>query len=584
MCGSGRKLRYPVRLGLLAVLAAAVISAGGCGPVADDPPPTDEGPAEGGESPATGAPADHDAGQIKLLFPYGSEKKQWLRAVTEEFNLGGHQLQSGKQIFVEAEPMGSGELKDAVLEGRVQAHLISPASAAFITLGNAESEAQAGKPLVGPTRKLVLSPVVIAMWKPMAEALGWGEKPVGWSDIIEMAQNEQGWAAHGFPQWGRFKFGHTHPEFSNSGIISLFAEVYAGAQKVRGLTLEDVGRSEVGQYLGNIERSVVHYGRSTGFFGSKMFSNGPQYLSAAVLYENMVIESYDSSKYTLPFPVVAIYPKEGTFWSDHPVGIVQRDWVAEEHREAAQVYIDYLLDRPQQERALEFGFRPADASIPVQAPVDAAHGVDPDQPKTTLEVPTAPVMEAIIELWRRNKKHANVVLVLDTSGSMQGEKMNNAKQGALQLIDLLGDEDRLSLLPFHHDLQWVGKDMAMSSDREKARRAVSSLFANGGTALYNAISAGNQHLVDRPAPDRISAIVVLSDGSDSGGGLTLAQLLDEIRSDGESRTTRVFTIGYETELQQGKILKEIAESTKAKFFEGTAADIHEVFRDISTFF
>jgi Ca-activated chloride channel family protein len=139
-------------------------------------------------------------------------------------------------------------------------------------------------------------------------------------------------------------------------------------------------------------------------------------------------------------------------------------------------------------------------------------------------------------------------------------------------------------LPFHHDLQWVGKDMAISSDREKARRVIGSLFADGGTALYNAISAGNQHLVDNPAPDRISAIVVLSDGADSGGGLTLAELLDQIRSDGETRTTRVFTIGYETQPEQGTILEEIAESTKAKFFEGTAADIHEVFRDISTFF
>jgi Ca-activated chloride channel family protein len=41
----------------------------------------------------------------------------------------------------------------------------------------------------------------------------------------------------------------------------------------------------------------------------------------------------------LPFPVVAIYQKEGTFWSDHPAGVVERDWVTPEHREAAKIHI-----------------------------------------------------------------------------------------------------------------------------------------------------------------------------------------------------------------------------------------------------
>ena len=136
--------------------------------------------------------------------------------------------------------MGSGESIDAILSGRLQAHLASPASAAFITLGNAQSRAKTGKDLIGSTDNLVLSPVVIAMWKPMAEALGWGKKPVGWADILALARDPEGWKTYGFPQWGQFKFGHTHPEYSNSGLISLIAEVYAAAGKTKGLTLADL--------------------------------------------------------------------------------------------------------------------------------------------------------------------------------------------------------------------------------------------------------------------------------------------------------------------------------------------------------
>ena len=70
----------------------------------------------------------------------------------------------------------------------------------------------------------------------------------------------------------------------------------------------------------------------------------------------------------------------------------------------------------------------------------SAHGVDPAEPKTTLEVPSAQVMDGILTLWSQRKKPADVVLVLDTSGSMNDDsKIQNAREGAKQLVSLLGD-------------------------------------------------------------------------------------------------------------------------------------------------
>jgi Ca-activated chloride channel family protein len=262
--------------------------------------------------PTAAAPTPAPAQRIDLLFTYGSEKEDWIKTVTTDFNREHATTASGKIIQVKAIPMGSGECIDTLLSGQVQAHLTSPASAAFIKLGNAQSRVKAGKDLIGATENLVLSPVVIAMWKPMAEALGWGRNPIGWAEILGVAQDPKGWATFGHPEWGRFRFGHTSPLHSNSGLISLFAEVYAATGKTAGLTVADVNSPATARYLSVIENAVVHYGSSTGFFGKKLFALGPEYLSAAVLYENMVAESY-SPKYQLPFPVVAIYPKEGTF-------------------------------------------------------------------------------------------------------------------------------------------------------------------------------------------------------------------------------------------------------------------------------
>lgn len=528
-------------------------------------------------------PAASKPGTVEILFTYSSEKEAWVKDVTESFSRGKYKTSKGNVISVKAISMGSGDITEELLSGRRQPHLISPASAAFIKLGNAQSRATTGKDLVSSTETLMLSPVVIAMWKPMAEAIGWGKKPVGWSDILSLARNPKGWAAYGRPQWGKFKFGHTHPEFSNSGLISLFAEVYAATGKVSGLTLNDVNKPATAAYLDGIEQAVVHYGTSTGFFNTKMLANGPEYLSAAVLYESNVIESYNS-EHDLPFPVVAIYPKEGTFWSDHPVGIVEADWVTPEHRDAARAYVKFLLDRPQQEKTLSYGFHPGDVSIQLASPLDAEHGIDHREPKTTLEVPSVEVMDAIIKLWHDHKKRSNIILVFDTSGSMQeNRKMPSAQGGAKQLVDMLDGKDYLSLLPFDNLPAWAGKEMLMSSDRGTATETIDSFIPGGETALYDSIAEAYQYLLENPKSDRISAIVVLTDGDDTKSQITLEDLLNQIRFDNESKTIRVFTIGYGQDARRD-VLEAIADATQAKFYAGTPENIQSVFKEISTFF
>ena len=555
---------------VIAILSFLCFSASGCKQQSTSP----QEPAASEQTPR---------GALELVFPYGSEKEKWIGDVTRDFNQQRIKTQSGKTIFVRALPMGSGETIDNILSGRLQAHLASPASGAFIKLGNAESRSKTGKNLIESTDNLVLSPVVIAIWKPMAEALGWGKKPLGWSDILALSRNEKGWQAYGYPQWGKFKFGHTHPEYSNSGLISLFAEAYAASGKTAGLTLADLDKPQSKQFFAGVEQSVVHYGSSTGFFGRKMFANGPEYLSAAVLYESMVVESY--SQENLAFPIVAIYPKEGTFWSDHPVGVVERDWVTPEHREAAKVYIQYLLARPQQLKAMQYGFRPALVDLPLAAPLDAAHGMNPQEPKTTLEVPSADIINGILQVWRAQKKHSNVVLVLDTSGSMNEEhKIQSAREGAKQLVQLLDDGDTFSFLPFSSALHWAQKNASVKDERAKLTTQIDSLFAGGGTALYDSIDAAYQQLASAgPGESKIEAVVVLTDGEDTESKMKLEELMERIKFNGETRAIHIFTIAYGKDARKD-ILQRIADATQAKFYVGTPQNIVEVFRDISTFF
>jgi Ca-activated chloride channel family protein len=526
---------------------------------------------------------------VGVSIVYGSEKQEWLEPLVQAYNAQERETAEGATIVVEATPMGSIESARAIVEGELQPTVWSPASSIYIPVANAEwrSREHNDDLILGEPPDLVISPVIIALWQPMAEALGWPERQIGWADIAEMAISEEGWAAFGYPEWGAFKFGHTHPNYSNSGIVSVIAEAYAGAGKQRGLTLEDLQDPQVRAFMTEVESAIIHYGSSTGFFAERMFERGPSYLSAAVMYENLVVaqESKRLAGQSSQGPVVAIYPKEGTFWSNHPYAILNAPWVTAEQRAAAEDFQAFLLDQAQQLKAIELGFRPADPAIPLTAPLDSAHGVDPAQPQTVLEIPSAEVIAAIQELWKKEaKKPVDLVVVMDVSGSMAGAKIASARNSLLQFIDLLDDRDRLEIILFSKDVITLTPLSPLGEKREEVTRRVSGISDQADTRLYGAVAQAYEELLATGDPKHIRAMVVLSDGANTVDDMTLDQLLQQIGSSSEAGTApKIFTIAFGSSADSD-VLQRIAEVTGGRQYGGNPQTIYEVYALIATFF
>jgi Ca-activated chloride channel homolog len=525
---------------------------------------------------------------VKVTMLYGSEKQQWLDPLVKQYNSEQHKTASGKVISIDATALGSLESGDMIVSGQVQATVWSPASALYIPVENAAWRKTHSDDLVtGTPKHLVLSPVVIAMWRPMAEALGWPDKPLGWSDIAQLAISDKGWAAYNYPEWGSFKFGHTHPNFSNSGLVSVLAEVYAAAGKQHGLTTGDVADPKVQTFMSQVESSIIHYGSSTGFFADRMFTGGPSYLSAAVMYENLVAAQEDAriKGTNSQLSVVAIYPKEGTFWSDHPYAILNAPWVTPDQKEAAQAFETFLLAKPQQLQALQLGFRPSDPSIALSAPLDTAHGVDPQQPKTVLEVPTADVTGAALSLWQKTKKPVDVTVVLDISGSMGGDKIAAARTSVGQFISLLDDNDRLGINVFNNTITPITPLTTLGPKRADVSRHVSALVEGGGTALYDAISQAYDDMTANGDPKHIRALVVMTDGQDTDSTSSLDELNAKIGATSEEggNAIKIFTIAFGSDADQ-TVLKSIATAAGGQEYAADPKTVSQTYAAIATFF
>jgi Ca-activated chloride channel family protein len=283
--------------------------------------------------------------------------------------------------------------------------------------------------------------------------------------------------------------------------------------------------------------------------------------------------------------IVAIYPKEGTFYSDHPVGVVERDWVKPEHKEAAKLYIDYLLAEEQQVKALKYGFRPGSEKLKVGAPIDEAHGVKAEEPKL-LPLPSVDVMRACLKSWKQNKKNVRVILVLDRSGSMNDDdKLFSAVEGCNGIIEGLGENDSMGVLTFSDKTEWVEKGLKLQKgDREKKKllAAIGAIKADGETALYDAIAEAHDSL--KPDDSVINALIVLTDGADNKSSLKLNKLLEKVRYVPSKVETRIYTIAYGSSGADFKVLEEIANAAKGAAYKSQPADIKAVIEKITTFF
>ena len=155
-------------------------------------------------------------------------KENWINAIVEQFNKEPHTIASGEPIVVQATHVLSGGSQRDILAGKIKPTVWSPGDSSWVDGANKVWIEIYGRPLVsGACPSTILAPTGFAMWRPMAEALGWPDKPISWDDLMAVSADPAGWASLGHPEWGKFKFGHPHPTYSNVGLQITTALVYS---------------------------------------------------------------------------------------------------------------------------------------------------------------------------------------------------------------------------------------------------------------------------------------------------------------------------------------------------------------------
>lgn len=337
---------------------------------------------------------------VEIGIAYGTEKQRWLEWAVQQFS----QTSDGKHIKINLIPMGSQEGAHAILEGDKRIHAWSPASAAYKDVFLQDWQVKYSGNPIEREESLALTPMVFVIWDERYRAFLQKYKELSFQTVSQALQERGGWSTIAAkPEWGLFKFGHTNPVQSNSGLMTVVLAAYSYQNKANNLTLKDVVDVGFQNWMEKLESGANGMSNSTGNMMKEMVLKGPSSFDALLVYESVAIDYLKNAEGRWG-QIRVVYP-EYNAWNENPYYVLNVPWSSNDQRKAADKFLSFLLSDPIQKESLNHGFRPANANVPIKFPESpfvryASYGIQVDLQKIC-EPPKAEVVTNLLASWQR---------------------------------------------------------------------------------------------------------------------------------------------------------------------------------------
>ncbi|MEZ7007481.1 substrate-binding domain-containing protein [Streptomyces sp. AD55] len=387
-------------------------------------------------------------------------------------------------LTVELTPLGTLDAVDLLAEGRADGayDAVWLASNAPLRL-----RPEAAAKVVSET-PVMTSPVAVGVRPDTVQALGWRPGEVTWAEI-ERAVGD-----------GRLTYGMTDPARSHSGFATLVsvASALSGAQSA--LTDADVRKAAP---------------RLREFFaGQRLTSGSSGWLATAYRRRGTVdaLLNYESVLHGIP-GLTVIRPRDGVVTADYPLSSLAS---ASATRRADVRRLAEALRTPAVQREITR----LTLRRPVVPSVAPAPGLDTGRRRELPAPGSRSVAEGLIDAYENDlRRPSRTVYVLDTSGSMAGDRLRRLKRALTDLTGDFRDREEVTLMPFGSAVKRVSTHVVDPADPRSGqagiRRETGRLTAEGDTAVYTSLQKAYDHLGgDR---DAFTSIVLMTDGENTAG-------------------------------------------------------------------
>lgn len=499
---------------------------------------------------ASGIPAAPMTGSPFTVLA-GSELKDVAPALEQAALAAGVQLQlsyAGTLDMVER--INAGEKYDAIL----------PPNGAYPAL------ALADKPLA--REKLFYSRVALGVKTPVLQKLGWDKAAPTWADIARAAAQ------------GKLHYAMTNPASSNTGMSALFAVASAVAGKTEDMDASEVDAKVLKDFLTGQKLTAG----SSGWL-AEAFERAPGAVDALVNYEAVILRL--NEKLPAADRLALVYPRDGVISADYPLMLLNAPKREPYDRLVAQFKALAFQGQPLQKAYL----RPSSPDAQVSSALPAAPVVELSFPNR-LEV-----IDAVLSAYQSElRRPATSIFVLDVSGSMQGQRLAQMQEAlkilsgaeataASQRYAAFQARERVVLIHFSNlisapmQVQLTAGNLQAGRDRLSAYAA--SLAAEGGTAIYDALTLAQQQAREelRTSPDRFVSIVLLTDGvNNNGRDYASFEREQSAARNGGTPLVPVFPIIFGE--ARSSEMQALAQLTGGRAFDARKAALPLVFKEI----
>lgn len=468
----------------------------------------------------------------------------------------------------------------------------APDSTAWLLV--ASNRPDAAELVPAGSASIASSAIVMAMQQPMAEALGWPARKLGWLDLVRRLPEGTTWGTVGHPEWGPLRLGMTDPTRSTAGVNALLTLTDVNAD-------DTVSDAELAGSLG-FSRNVTEdlYVSDTDKLFAKLGAadSAEKALRTVAAFPAVEreIAAYDGSNPLVN--LVPIYPSEGTAYADYPFAVLDAPWVDDLKRRTADRFLDFLISPTGRKAYGGAGFRDAAHSARYADDLDPARGFEAivASPPRDLTVTTA-ITRTVVQ-WTALRRRSSVLAVFDTSGSMaapapglRATRLQVLQQAAVQGLSLFNEASSVGLWQFSDELTAttdyrrlvpigpIGDTVGRVPRKVALANAIRGLRPDGGTALYDTTLAAYREAQRRWQPNQLNLVVVMTDGkNENPDGLTLAQLTARLRAEARpDQPVAILTVAY-TDDADVAALQRISEATGGRtFVSRRPVDIQRVF-------
>ena len=428
---------------------------------------------------------------------------------------------------------------------------------------------QQGRGVVKAEEKMMLSPVVLGVKESKARQWGWVNNPdLTWTDVVDKVRS------------GELRYAMTNPSSSNSGFTALMGVTAALSNTADAIESDDVSE----QALKDFFKGQKLTAGSSGWLASSYVAQQDS-LDGIINYESVLMGLNQGPE--LREKLFLVYPKEGIITADYPLMLINS-----ERKEAYNKLVAYLKEPEVQKRIMnETRRRPVVPGVTLSKAF-------PDRLLVELPFPNKleVVNEIILTYLDKQILPSHSYYVLDVSGSMKGQRLNDLKNA---LVNLTGADqsvtgqfsrfrrrERLTFIPFSSDVEpnigefEIDETGDIQTDMIKIRDYVNSLEVRGSTAMYSALQEAYQRAMEakRKDPERHYSIVLMTDGANNRG-----MKLDRFKQyysmlPAQDRAIKTFTILFGEANAQA--MKDVAHLTGGRMFDSHKKSLSFAFKKI----